>query len=154
VEAGDERLVLAAGEAQGAQARLDQVAGLALGQAEAVGQGRDRELGYEGRHTNVCSYMRRAKSTYEKFHPRQPRPDREPRRLLCKTCANRAGVRACAPMLAHIAGIPVEETALSLAPVAFAAAGLTGARLRRLTAQRRPGRLRRDSRREALGRRP
>ncbi len=35
-------------------------------------------------------------------------------------------------MLAHIAGAPVEETALSLAPVALAAAGLASARLRRL----------------------
>ena len=40
-------------------------------------------------------------------------------------------------MLAHIAGIPVEETALSLAPAAFAVAGLTSARLRRLAHQRR-----------------
>ena len=35
-------------------------------------------------------------------------------------------------MLAHIAGIPVEETALSLAPVGLLAAGLATARLRRL----------------------
>jgi hypothetical protein len=34
-------------------------------------------------------------------------------------------------MLAHIAGIPVEETALSFAPVAVAAGGVAGARLRR-----------------------
>ncbi len=57
-------------------------------------------------------------------------------------------------MLAHIAGIPVEETALSLAPVAFVAAGLTSARLRRLTAQRRPGRQRRGDRRAEIARRP
>jgi hypothetical protein len=58
-------------------------------------------------------------------------------------------------MLAHIAGIPVEETALSLAPVAFVAAGLTRSRLRRLTVQRRQGRPRRgDSRGAALARRP
>jgi predicted alpha/beta-hydrolase family hydrolase len=54
-------------------------------------------------------------------------------------------------MLAHIAGIPVEETALSFAPIAFAAAGLAGARLRRLAAQRRSTRLRRDGGRETLG---
>ena len=35
-------------------------------------------------------------------------------------------------MLAHIAGAPVEETVLSLAPVAFAATALASARLRRL----------------------
>jgi len=40
-------------------------------------------------------------------------------------------------MLAHIAGAPVEETALSLAPVAFVAAGLASARLRELAARRR-----------------
>ncbi len=57
-------------------------------------------------------------------------------------------------MLAHIAGIPVEETALSLAPVAFVAAGLTSARLRRLTAERRPRRQRRGDRRAELARRP
>jgi hypothetical protein len=57
-------------------------------------------------------------------------------------------------MLAHIAGIPVEETALNLAPVAFVAAGLTSARLRRLTAQRRQRWLRRGDRRAALARRP
>ncbi len=42
-------------------------------------------------------------------------------------------------MFAHIAGIPVEETALSFAPVAVAAGGLAGARLRRL-ARRTEGR--------------
>ncbi len=56
-------------------------------------------------------------------------------------------------MLAHIAGIPVEETALSLAPVVFVAAGLTSARLRRLIAQRHPGQQRRGGRRAALARR-
>ncbi len=35
-------------------------------------------------------------------------------------------------MLAHIAGIPVEETALSLAPVAFVAGTLAALRLRQL----------------------
>lgn len=34
-------------------------------------------------------------------------------------------------MLAHIAGIPVEETALSFAPVALAAGGIAWAWLRR-----------------------
>jgi hypothetical protein len=33
---------------------------------------------------------------------------------------------------AHIAGIPVEETALSFAPVILIAGGVAGARLRRL----------------------
>jgi predicted alpha/beta-hydrolase family hydrolase len=33
-------------------------------------------------------------------------------------------------MVAHIAGIPVEETALSLAPVALTMAGVAGLRLR------------------------
>lgn len=35
-------------------------------------------------------------------------------------------------MLAHIAGAPIEETALSLLPMAFAAIGLVSIRLRRL----------------------
>jgi len=56
-------------------------------------------------------------------------------------------------MLAHIAGIPVEETTLSLAPVALAAAGLASARLRRLVTQRRPARLQRPTPRSA-SRRP
>jgi hypothetical protein len=54
-------------------------------------------------------------------------------------------------MLAHIAGIPVEETALSLAPVAFAAIGLAGARLRRLAAQRHSTRSRRSGNHKTLG---
>lgn len=33
-------------------------------------------------------------------------------------------------MLAHIVGIPVEETALSFAPIAAATSGLAGLRLR------------------------
>ena len=49
-------------------------------------------------------------------------------------------------MLAHIAGIPVEETVLSLTPVAFVAAGLASARLRRF-ARRRPQRPTRENRR-------
>lgn len=56
-------------------------------------------------------------------------------------------------MLAHIAGIPVEETALSLAPAVFVAAGLTSARLRRLATQRWPGRQRRGDRRAVFARR-
>jgi hypothetical protein len=40
-------------------------------------------------------------------------------------------------MFAHIAGIPVEETALSFAPVAVAAGGLASARLRRVSSRRR-----------------
>jgi len=56
-------------------------------------------------------------------------------------------------MLAHIAGAPVEETALSFGPMAFAAAGLAGIRLRRLAARRRLGRLGRDGHRDPLGRR-
>lgn len=39
-------------------------------------------------------------------------------------------------MLAHIAGAPVEEAALSLTPMAFLAAGLATARLRRLVRRR------------------
>lgn len=35
-------------------------------------------------------------------------------------------------MLAHIAGAPVEEMTLTLAPLAFSAAGLAAARLRSL----------------------
>jgi len=48
-------------------------------------------------------------------------------------------------MLAHIAGIPVEETALSLAPIAAATGGIAGLKLReraakrRLPKRRRPG---------------
>ena len=44
-------------------------------------------------------------------------------------------------MLAHIAGIPVEETALSLAPIAVATGGIAGLKLRE--------RARRESRRDA-----
>jgi hypothetical protein len=40
-------------------------------------------------------------------------------------------------MFAHIAGIPVEETALSFAPVAVAAGGVASARLRQRAAGRR-----------------
>ncbi len=43
-------------------------------------------------------------------------------------------------MLAHIVGIPVEETALSLAPIAATAGSLAGLRLQR----RRSGRERRE----------
>jgi predicted alpha/beta-hydrolase family hydrolase len=56
-------------------------------------------------------------------------------------------------MLAHVAGAPVEETVLSLTPVAFAAAGLAAVRLRRLAAQRRAPRFRRQDHRLHLGRR-
>lgn len=42
-------------------------------------------------------------------------------------------------MLAHIVGIPVEETALSLAPVAVTTGGIAAVKLRRL-ARRRPRR--------------
>lgn len=55
-------------------------------------------------------------------------------------------------MLAHIAGIPVEETALGLAPMALAAVGLAGIRLRGLAAQRRSAWLRRSGPRTATGR--
>lgn len=56
-------------------------------------------------------------------------------------------------MLAHIAGVPVEETALNLAPVAVATAGLAGARLRRIAGRRtwKPWRL---AHRQSAGRRP
>jgi hypothetical protein len=40
-------------------------------------------------------------------------------------------------MLAHIVGIPVEETALSLAPIAAAAGGVAGQKLRSRTLRRR-----------------
>jgi hypothetical protein len=40
-------------------------------------------------------------------------------------------------MFAHIAGIPVEEAALSFAPVAVVAGGLASARLRRVSSRRR-----------------
>ncbi len=40
-------------------------------------------------------------------------------------------------MLAHLVGIPVEETALSLAPLAAATGGIAGIRLRERIARRR-----------------
>jgi hypothetical protein len=40
-------------------------------------------------------------------------------------------------MLAHIAGIPVEETALSLAPIAAATGGVAGLKLRERALRRR-----------------
>ena len=56
-------------------------------------------------------------------------------------------------MLAHIVGAPVEETALSLAPVVLAAAGMASARLREIVTVRRSAALangrRHDSRRSA-----
>lgn len=62
-------------------------------------------------------------------------------------------------MLAHIAGIPIEETALSFAPVALAVGAVAAAWLRRVV--RRPGRrealaIREESapRAKALTRRP
>ncbi len=54
-------------------------------------------------------------------------------------------------MLAHIAGIPVEEAALGFAPIALAVAGLAGAQLRRIAALRRSPRPRRNRSRETLG---
>ena len=47
-------------------------------------------------------------------------------------------------MLAHIAGIPLEEAVLSLAPIALASSGIAGLRLRQ--------RLRRSRSPEAHGR--
>lgn len=44
-------------------------------------------------------------------------------------------------MLAHIAGIPIEETALSLAPIAAATGGVAGLKLRE-RGRRRPRRQR------------
>lgn len=41
-------------------------------------------------------------------------------------------------MFAHIAGIPVEETALSLAPIAAATSGVAGLKLRERVARRKP----------------
>lgn len=43
-------------------------------------------------------------------------------------------------VLAHIAGLPIEETALNLAPVVFTAGGIAGVRLRRFIVARRPRR--------------
>jgi len=40
-------------------------------------------------------------------------------------------------MLAHLVGFPVEETALSLAPIAAATGGVAGIRLRQRIARRR-----------------
>lgn len=40
-------------------------------------------------------------------------------------------------MLAHIGGIPVEETALSLAPIAAATGGIAGMKLRARMVQKR-----------------
>jgi hypothetical protein len=40
-------------------------------------------------------------------------------------------------MFAHIAGIPVEETALSLAPIAAATGGIAGLKLRERASRRR-----------------
>ncbi|MGC1166435.1 MAG: hypothetical protein WA862_10030 [Solirubrobacterales bacterium] len=45
-------------------------------------------------------------------------------------------------MFAHIVGVPVEETALSLAPIAAATAGLAGMRLREQAVRRRARRQR------------
>jgi hypothetical protein len=42
-------------------------------------------------------------------------------------------------MLAHIVGIPVEETALSLAPIAAATGGVAGLKLRGWVIRRRRG---------------
>jgi hypothetical protein len=47
-------------------------------------------------------------------------------------------------MLAHIAGMPIEETALSLAPIAVATGGVAGLKLRD-RGRRRPRRKRRDA---------
>ncbi|MET0557595.1 MAG: hypothetical protein ABW065_02825 [Solirubrobacterales bacterium] len=53
-------------------------------------------------------------------------------------------------MLAHIAGIPVEETALTLAPIAAATGGIAGLRLRERAKRRARRRARpRNARRPA-----
>jgi hypothetical protein len=49
-------------------------------------------------------------------------------------------------MLAHIAGAPFEETALSLAPMALVAASVASARQRGIAAGRRPARFTRGGR--------
>ena len=50
-------------------------------------------------------------------------------------------------MLAHIVGIPVEETALSFAPVVLMASGVAGMRLRRFALRgRRPAADRKERR--------
>jgi hypothetical protein len=46
-------------------------------------------------------------------------------------------------MFAHIAGVPLEETALSLAPIAAATGGIAGIKLRERAVRRR-ARKRRD----------
>ena len=48
-------------------------------------------------------------------------------------------------LLAHIAGIPVEETALSFGPVLAAGGGIAALRLRERLARRRPRRRRAGS---------
>jgi hypothetical protein len=48
-------------------------------------------------------------------------------------------------MLAHIAGIPVEEMALSLAPLAAVTGGIAGWKLRERLGRRRSRRRRRDA---------
>ena len=45
-------------------------------------------------------------------------------------------------MFAHIAGIPVEETALSFAPIVAATGGIAGLKLRERTVRRRSRRRR------------
>jgi hypothetical protein len=46
-------------------------------------------------------------------------------------------------MLAHVAGMPIEEVASVFAPVAFVVIGLVGASVRRVTSERRAARQRR-----------
>jgi hypothetical protein len=48
-------------------------------------------------------------------------------------------------MFAHIAGIPVEETALSLAPVVVATGGIASLKLRERMVRRRAGKRRSPS---------
>jgi hypothetical protein len=53
-------------------------------------------------------------------------------------------------MLAHIVGFPIEETALSLAPIAVATGGIAGMRLRERALRRRA----RKQRHHSVTRRP
>ena len=46
-------------------------------------------------------------------------------------------------MLAHLVGIPVEETALTLVPIAAATGGIAGMKLRERVARQRPRKRRR-----------
>jgi len=58
-----------------------------------------------------------------------------PRALQTSACAQVVWCARVVRMLAHISGIPVEESALSLGPIALLTGSLTLARLRRFLAR-------------------